>query len=166
MRLTTFSDYSLRVLIYFGVHGERLATIGEIARAYGVSENHLAKVVHHLAQHGYVETTRGKGGGMRLARPPTKINVGAVVRATEENLKLVECFDKATSDCRLEPACGLKGLLGLAIVAFFASLERYTLSDLLVTKRKRTKMLVPSDARPHRGFRAPPRRRPPQPRSR
>ena len=146
MRLTTFSDYSLRVLMYLGVHGERLATVGEIALAYGISENHLVKVVHHLAQHRYIETTRGKGGGMRLARPPAKINVGEVVRGTEENLTLVECFDKATSHCRIEPACVLKGVLGRAVDAFFATLERYTLADLLVTKPRLTKMLVLSDA--------------------
>ena len=151
MRLTTFSDYSLRVLMYLGVHGERLATIGEVARAYGVSENHLVKVVHHLAQHGYVETTRGKGGGMRLAQPPEKINVGEVVRGTEGNVTLVECFDRATSDCRIEPACVLKGMLSRAVDAFFAALERYTLADLLVTKPRLTKLLVVSDARLRRG---------------
>ena len=151
MRLTTFSDYSLRVLIYLGVHDERLATIGEIAGAYGVSENHLMKVVHHLAQHGYIETTRGKGGGMRLARPPEQINVGEVVRGTEGKLTLVECFDRETSDCRIESACVLKGVLGRAVAAFFAALERYTLADLLVTKPRLAKMLVPAEAyRPHR----------------
>jgi Rrf2 family nitric oxide-sensitive transcriptional repressor len=146
MQLTTFSDYSLRVLMYLGLHGERLATIGEVARAYGVSENHLVKVVHHLAQRGYIETTRGKGGGMRLARPPDRINVGEVVRGTEENLTLVECFDRATSDCRIEPACVLKGILHRAVDAFFAALERYTLADLLVTKPRLTRLLVPSEA--------------------
>jgi Rrf2 family transcriptional regulator, nitric oxide-sensitive transcriptional repressor len=151
MRLTTFSDYSLRVLMYLGVHDERLATVGEIAKAYAVSENHLVKVVHHLAQHGYIETTRGKGGGMRLARPPEKINVGEVMRGTEENLKFVECFDRATSDCRIEPACVLKGVLGRAVDAFFAALERYTLADLLVTKPKLAKMLVRTDKRLRRG---------------
>jgi Rrf2 family transcriptional regulator, nitric oxide-sensitive transcriptional repressor len=147
MRLTTFSDYSLRVLMYLGVHGERLATVGEIALAYGISENHLVKVVHHLAQHGYIKTTRGKGGGMRLARPPEKINVGEVVRGTEEDLVLVECFDRATSDCRIEPACVLKGVLRRAIDAFFATLERCTLADLLVTRPKLARILVLSDAR-------------------
>lgn len=141
MRLTTFSDYGLRVLIYLGVHRERLATIAEIARAYGVSENHLMKVVHHLAQHGYIETIRGKGGGMRLARSPADINLGAVVRESEDNLGFVECFDKATSDCRIAPACLLKGVLGEALDAFFAILDRYTLADLIAGRRRLSKLI-------------------------
>lgn len=148
MRLTTFSDYSLRVLVYLGVHAERLATTGEIARIYGVSENHLMKVVYYLAQRGYIETTRGKGGGMRLAHSPEKINIGEVVRGSEENLKLVECFDAAASDCRIEPACVIKGILSRAVDAFFAALEPYTLADLLVTKPKLVKMLVKGARRP------------------
>jgi Rrf2 family nitric oxide-sensitive transcriptional repressor len=151
MRLTTFSDYSLRVLIYLGVHSERLATIDEIAHAYGVSENHLMKVVRHLAQRGYIETTRGKGGGMRLALSPEKINVGDVVRGTEENVTLVECFDKATSDCRIAPACLLKGILGRAMREFFAVLDGYTLADLLVTRPKLLGILAPRAVRPRRG---------------
>jgi Rrf2 family transcriptional regulator, nitric oxide-sensitive transcriptional repressor len=147
MRLTTFSDYSLRVLMYLGVHDERLVTIGEVARAYGVSESHLVKVVHHLARHGHIVTTRGKGGGMRLARPPEKINVGKVVRGSEDNLTLVECFDRRTSDCRIEPACALKGVLGRAVDAFFGILDGYTLADLVVTKARLTHLLVRSDAR-------------------
>jgi len=155
MRLTTFSDYSLRVLMYLGVHGERLATIGEIARAYGVSENHLVKVVHHLARRGYVETTRGKGGGMRLARPPRNINVGEVLRETEESLALVECFDRARSHCRIESACALKGVLARGLAAFFAALDDCTLADLLVTRPRLVRMLVLSDARPGRGLARP-----------
>ncbi|HEX6138034.1 MAG TPA: Rrf2 family transcriptional regulator [Casimicrobiaceae bacterium] len=141
MRLTTFSDYGLRVLIYLGVHRERLATIAEIARAYRVSENHLMKVVHHLARHGYVETIRGKGGGMRLARPAADINLGAVVRESEDNLGFVECFDKATSDCRIAPACRLKGVLGEALDAFFATLDRYTLADLIASRGRLAKLI-------------------------
>jgi Rrf2 family nitric oxide-sensitive transcriptional repressor len=150
MRLTTFSDYSLRVLIYLGVHDERLATIAEIARAYDISENHLMKVVHHLAQHGYIETVRGNTGGMRLARSAGAINVGEVVRGTEGNLKIVECFDEATSNCRIESACALKGILGRAVDAFFAALELYTLADLLEPKPKLAKILLFSGTRPPR----------------
>ncbi|MBS0325773.1 MAG: Rrf2 family transcriptional regulator [Proteobacteria bacterium] len=150
MRLTTFSDYSLRVLMYLGVHRGRLATIGEVARAYAVSENHLVKVVHHLARHGYVETLRGKGGGMRLARAPEAINVGEVVRGTEENLVLVECFDSETSNCRIGAACLLKGILARAVDAFFVALDDYTLADLLVTGPRLAAMLVLPDARPGR----------------
>lgn len=142
MRLTAFSDYSLRALMYLGIHGDRLATIGELADAYGISENHLVKVVHHLAQHGYIETIRGRGGGMRLARPPGDINVGEVVRATEDSLALVECFDGSTSQCRIEPACRLKGMLGRALDAFFATLDGYTLADLLVPGPRLAALLV------------------------
>lgn len=141
MRLTTFSDYTLRVLVYLGVHDEGLATIGDISAAYGISENHLMKVVHHLRQRGYIETVRGKGGGIRLARAPATINVGAVVRDTEENLNLVECFERASSDCRIERACILRNALGRALDAFFAVLDEYTLADLLVPRARLRKML-------------------------
>jgi Rrf2 family nitric oxide-sensitive transcriptional repressor len=151
MRLTTFSDYSLRVLMYLGVHSERLATIGDIAEAYDISENHVMKVVHHLAQQGYIETSRGKGGGMRLARRPEKINIGEVVLGTEENLKLVECFDKSTSNCHIAPACMLKGILRRAMDEFFAVLDRHTLADLLVSRPKLARILVLSTAGLRRG---------------
>ena len=147
MRLTTFSDYTLRVLVYLGVHDEGLVTIGDIAAAYDISENHLMKVVHYLGQHGYIETVRGKGGGMRLARAPEKINVGDLVRGTEENLKLVECFDKKASDCRIEAACVIRGVLGRALEAFFGVLDGYTLADLLAPKPRLLKMLTLAPAR-------------------
>lgn len=151
MRLTTFSDYSLRVLMYLGVHEGRLATVGEIAAAYRVSDHHLVKVVHRLAQLGYVETLRGKGGGMRLARPPHKIGLGEVLRGTEDDLALVECFDEQASECRIEPACLLKGILGRAMDAFFAVLDRHTLADLLGTRSKLAKILVLPEVRPRSG---------------
>jgi len=147
MRLTTFSDYTLRVLVYLGVHDEGLVTIGEIAAAYGISENHLMKVVHYLGQQRYIETVRGKGGGMRLARAPGKINVGELVRGTEENLKLVECFDRKASDCRIEAACVIRGVLGRALEAFFGVLDGYTLADLLVPRPRLLRMLTLAPAR-------------------
>jgi Rrf2 family nitric oxide-sensitive transcriptional repressor len=141
MRLTTFSDYTLRVLMYLGVRGDELATIAEIAAAYGISENHLMKVVHHLARHGYVETLRGKGGGLHLAMPAQEIRVGDVVRGTEENLALVECFDVERSACSIEPVCVLKRILGKATDAFFAELDQYTLADLLRPAPRLTRIL-------------------------
>lgn len=134
MRLTIFTDYTLRVLIYLGAHQRegRLATIGDIAAAYGISDNHLMKIVHHLATQGYVETTRGKGGGMRLARAPESINIGDVVRGAEEDLAVVECFRRGNPECPIAPACALQGILGRALGAFFEVLDGKTLADLLV----------------------------------
>ena len=130
MRLTTFSDYAFRVLIYLGSR-PGLATIADIAAAYAISENHLMKVVHQLARLGYVETVRGKGGGLRLARSPAAINVGEVLRTTEDGFQLVDCMGEGESDCRIAPACALKGVLGEATAAFLKTLDRYTLADLL-----------------------------------
>jgi len=133
MRLTTFTDYTLRVLIYLGAYQRegRLATIGDVAAAYGISENHLTKIVYHLAKQGYVETTRGKGGGMRLARAPESINIGEVVRGAEEDLAVVECFQRGNCKCPILPACELRGLLERAMSAFFDVLAGQTLADLL-----------------------------------
>jgi len=134
MRLTIFTDYTLRVLIYLGAHQQegRLATIGDIAAAYGISDNHLMKIVYHLAKQGYVETTRGKRGGMRLARAPGQINIGEVVRGAEEDLAVVECFRRGNPECPIAPACALRGILGRALRAFFEVLDGKTLADLLV----------------------------------
>jgi Rrf2 family nitric oxide-sensitive transcriptional repressor len=133
MRLTIFTDYTLRVLIYLGSHQRegRLATIGDIAAAYHISENHLMKIVHHLAKQGYIETIRGKGGGMRLARAPELITIGDVVRSAEEDLAIVECFQPGNYACPLGPACTLRGLLGRAVSAFLEVLDGQTLADLL-----------------------------------
>lgn len=130
MRLTTFTDYTLRVLIYLGLHQDRLVTIADIARAYGISENHLMKVVHGLAQRGDIETVRGKGGGMRLARLPQAINIGETIRATEGYGGLLGCID-GNSDCCIQGTCALIGILREAQNALYAVLDRHTLADLL-----------------------------------
>lgn len=130
MRLTTFTDYSLRVLIFLGLKGDEICTIAEIAEAYGISQNHLMKVVHHLAGLGHVRTLRGKGGGLHLAREPAGINLGAVARACEGRMVLAECFEPEHGCC-IEQACALKGIFYQAGEAFFAVLDRYSLADLL-----------------------------------
>jgi Rrf2 family nitric oxide-sensitive transcriptional repressor len=136
VQLTSYSDYSLRVLMYLALEPERLVTIEDIARAYGISKSHLMKVVHQLGRRGYVETVRGRRGGLRLARPPEKIRVGEVVRATEENMALVECFEAGAGQCVIEAACGLRAVLHEALDAFLGVLDRYTLADLVARRRK------------------------------
>jgi Rrf2 family nitric oxide-sensitive transcriptional repressor len=137
MRLTTFTDYSLRVLMYLGAHAdtERLTTIGDIAAAYGISENHLMKVVYRLGQQHYIETVRGKDGGMRLARRPDEINIGDVVRNTEEHLRLVPCFEEGNYSCPIVRMCILRDTLSRAMRAFFEVLNGQTLQDLLHQKQ-------------------------------
>ena len=142
MRLTVRTDYSLRVLMYAGLARGRLATIAEMAAAYGVSQNHLMAVVHRLGTLGYLETVRGKGGGVRLARPPDAINLGEVVRRVETDMALVECFAAEPGpSCPIAPACALRGVLGEALDAFLAVLDRYTLADLLGPRRALCELL-------------------------
>ena len=138
MRLTTFTDYTLRVLMYLGAHGDTqsLATINEIATAYDISENHLMKIVHHLGKLGYVTTTRGQGGGMRLAREPAAINIGEVVRTTESDLAVVECFEPGNTNCPITPACALRNVMGRALETFLDVLDRYTLAHLVEPRAK------------------------------
>ena len=131
MRLTTFSDYSLRVLMYLGAQPERLVTISEIAAGHGISESHLMKVVHHLGQCGLIETIRGKGGGLRLASAPQDIVLGDVIRNTESDFTLVECFG-TNATCRIQGACQLNTILREALNAMFLALDGYTLADLLM----------------------------------
>lgn len=129
MRLTRYTDYALRTLIYVGLHEPEQSSIAAIARAYGISENHLTKVVHQLGRLGLIRTIRGRGGGLRLAKPPGEIVVGAVVRQTEDDLALVECFGGGS--CAITAPCRLRRVLGEALAAFLAVLDRYTLADLL-----------------------------------
>lgn len=144
MQLKTYSDYSLRVLMYLAVHRKKLATIEEIADAYSISRAHLMKVVHQLGLAGYLETVRGRGGGLRLARAPEQIRVGDVVRYTEGQVVLVECFDPKESLCRIEPACGLRLALKEALESFFRTLDGYTLADLVGSRQKRLARLLAS----------------------
>ena len=130
MRLSAFSDYSLRVLMYLAAAPEGKATIGEIAGAFGISEHHLVKVVQRLGAEGLLLNTRGRGGGVRLARAPGEINLGRVVRMTEGGDRPAECFDRGTNTCLLAGRCRLEGALREAVASFYESLERRTLADL------------------------------------
>lgn len=135
MRVATYSDFALRVLMYAAVRNPAYVTITEVAKAYGISKNHLMKVTNQLAQAGYLDTQRGRNGGLRLARPAASINIGKVLRLTEQGSALVECFDPATNRCVITPACHLKHLLHDALEAFFLKLEESTLADLVRNPR-------------------------------
>lgn len=130
MRLTLWTDYALRTLIFVGAKGGRLATIAEIAKSFDISKTHLMKVVNRLGQQGYLDTVRGKGGGIRLARSPLEIRVGAIVRETEEDLAVMGCLAE-TGFCRIEGCCVLRHALREATLAFLQTLDGYTLADLL-----------------------------------
>lgn len=133
MRITAYTDYSIRVLMYLAVRPDHQARIADIAMAYGISETHLMKVVHQLGLAGDIRTVRGRRGGIRLARPANEINLGTVVRRTEADLNLVPCFESPTT-CPIASACTLQGVFHEALDAFLAVLDRYTLADLLVRR--------------------------------
>lgn len=130
MRLTTLTDYALRMLIYAGTHHERLCTISEIAKAFGISQTHLMKVSQILAQQGWIDTVRGKNGGLHLSKAPQLINLGAVVRSVEPDFALVECLGKNNS-CKLTGGCMLTYILQGSLNAFWQHLDCYTLADVL-----------------------------------
>ena len=130
MRLTAYTDFSLRVLMYLALHPDRRPTIAEIAARYDISKAHLMKVVYQLGLAGYVETIRGKGGGLRLARAAKEIVIGEVVRHTEPDMHLVACFDPGAPACVISPACRLKGKLNEAKSAFLKVLDDCTLADV------------------------------------
>jgi Rrf2 family nitric oxide-sensitive transcriptional repressor len=140
MRLTLHTDLALRLLMLLAIEPEQLHTIEEAARRYGVSRNHLMKVTQTLAQAGFVESTRGRNGGLRLARPAAAISLGAVIRATEDGFDLVECFDPAANRCILTPVCGLRGPLEEAVLAFLSTLDRYSLADLVASPGRMRRM--------------------------
>jgi Rrf2 family transcriptional regulator, nitric oxide-sensitive transcriptional repressor len=131
MRVSTYSDYALRVLMYAALRRPRRITVGEVAEAFGISRNHLVKVVHDLGRHGYLATWRGIGGGFTLAFPPGKIRLGDIVRLGEESETVIDCKDWLGGACRIFPACRLKTVLDEAAAAFFSVLDSYTLDDLL-----------------------------------
>lgn len=133
MKLTLYTDYSLRVLLYLAYREGETATISELADFYNISRNHLVKVVHDLGKNGYITTTRGKGGGMKLARPPEEIKISEVVRKTEPDLDLLECFDPRTDQCAITKVCNLKSILFEARANFIGVLEKYTLADAAKT---------------------------------
>ena len=142
MRLTRFTDNALRALMYLGLHDETPSRITDIARRMAMSEDHTAKVIARLAELGFVATIRGRAGGVRLGRPAKEIVIGEVVRATEDNLTLVECFDAESNRCPIAPACALAPALDEALTAFFAVLDRYTLADLTERPRSLQRLLI------------------------
>ncbi|BBL35844.1 HTH-type transcriptional repressor NsrR [Nitrosomonas stercoris] len=148
MKLTNYSDYALRILIYLGLRKDKLSTISEIAESYRISRNHVVKIVHHLGQLGYLETTRGKHGGVRLARTPEMINIGKVIRHTEASMDLVECFSEQNA-CIICDSCVLRSIIAEALAAFMEVLDRYTLADLMVPGHQLRKQLQVTDAYSH-----------------
>lgn len=147
MRLTTFTDYNLRVLIYLAIQPDKRATIAEIAAAFGISESHLMKVVHFLGKHGFLANVRGKGGGLTLAKPAEEINVGAIVRLTEADALLAECFNDEHNACVITRVCQLRKVLGEAAKAFDEVLNQYTVADLIGQRRSLARILsIPIEA--------------------
>ena len=138
MRLTAMTDFSMRLLMYLGHHRDRLCTIAEIARAHGISEPHLMKITHRLAQAGWIETVRGKNGGMRLAREPAEIPIGAVVRDMENDMALVQCLGGGVTQCILVGQCGLTSIMQGALDKFMAHLDGYSLADILPARIDQT----------------------------
>jgi len=134
MELSQFTDFSLRVLIYVGVRDGERSSVKEIAGAYGISKNHLVKVVHNLSKLGYLETFRGRGGGIALGKPAEEICIGTVVRKTEK-FSLVECFSPSQSACCLTGHCGLQSVLRKATKLFLAEFDKVTLADFVTKKR-------------------------------
>ena len=131
MQLSLHADYALRVLIYLGTHPDRVVSTHEISDAYGISKNHLVRVIHTLSENQYVNIHAGRSGGVTLARAPQLIHLGDVIRNAEPNLRLAECFDKQSNTCPIAPACALKGILNEALKAFLAELNRHTIADIL-----------------------------------
>jgi Rrf2 family nitric oxide-sensitive transcriptional repressor len=144
MRLTYHSDYALRLLMYVALKDGALVQIQEVADAYGISKNHLMKVVFQLGKLGFLETVRGRNGGFRLARAPQDITVGEVVRKTEQSFALVECFDPGSNGCVITGACRLRGVLRKALDAYLAVLDEHTLAGLIQPRSALSRLLLAS----------------------
>lgn len=142
MRHTVFTDYSLRVLMYVGVHEGQLVTIDEISKIYDISRNHLTKVVHQLGVEGFIKTIRGRNGGIRLAMAPKDIVIGDLVSKMEEDFELVECFNGNKNKCIISEACKLRSVLGEALDAYMSVLEKYTLADVIENQTRLQKILA------------------------
>lgn len=149
MRLTLHTDYALRVLMYVSMKGDELATIGEIVDHFDISKGHIMKVVHELGQLGYLETTRGKNGGLALARKPSQICVGTLVRQVERELGVVGCLQGTDGFCRIENCCVLRCALRDATKAFLSVLDGYTLEDLIKPRRSLKLLLDLGNGRSH-----------------
>lgn len=134
MRLTLYSDFSLRVLIYLAVKEDNKCTINEVSEKYGISKNHLRKVVHNLSKISYIKSIRGRSGGLVLALPPSEIIIGDVVRLTEDDFRIAECFNQKTSCCVIQKECTLKKVLNEALDSFLDILDKYTLEDIAEPK--------------------------------
>ena len=148
MKLTSFTDYSLRVLIYLAAQPKRRATIAAIATSFEVSENHLTKVVHFLGKAGWLANVRGKGGGLELAMPPELIKIGQVVRGTEGGSVPAECFGETGGQCCIAGICRLSGVLAEAVTAFYDTLDRYTLADLVHNRQALARIMFIDEALP------------------
>jgi Rrf2 family nitric oxide-sensitive transcriptional repressor len=141
MKLTAYTDYSLRTLIYLAMNRDGLVTIQQIADAHGIAKNHLTKVVHRLGTLGYIDTVRGRNGGMRLGREPADINIGEVVSHTETDFYMAPCFDEASAGCMYSSACALKGVLGKATAAFLDVLGEVTLEQMMIKEQRKTRAM-------------------------
>jgi Rrf2 family transcriptional regulator, nitric oxide-sensitive transcriptional repressor len=151
LRLTVYTDYALRLLMYLAVRDDGLATISEIAKSYGISRNHLMKVAYELGVAGYIRTVRGRGGGLKLARPSDAIRLGDVVRCTEPDMALVTCFEPVAASCAIKGCCVLRGALERAREAFLEVLDRYSLADLVRPRSRLRTMLAIAPVKSARG---------------
>ncbi|MGZ3157961.1 MAG: RrF2 family transcriptional regulator [Burkholderiaceae bacterium] len=137
MRLTSYTDYALRTLMYLAINRAHLATIQDIADLHGISKNHLTKVAHQLGQLGLIQTVRGRNGGLKLGREPAEINIGKVVRQTETDFYMAACFDRGNKNCAYSSDCMLKGVLNIATDAYLHVLDNVTLETLIKKPRRR-----------------------------